>query len=232
MQNPIILEAYILKKVAYGNSSLILSVFSASQGRFSVLAKGARKSKKTGLFEYFQRLELTIIKREGLSLLVNVELIQSSKLIKDSLWLGFYINELCLKLLSENINDEELFDSYTYTIHNLTSSLESENLLRQFEENLLSLLGVFPDFSQDVHSQPIYLDKFYRLRNDGFVAHCEKEAISNLVFQGQVIKNIRHAEILSNHEKQAYKKIMRFLIAQQLNGKTLYSRQWFEKLKK
>ena len=233
MQKPIIIEAYILKKLAYGNSSWILSVFSASHGRFSVLAKGARKSKKAGLFDYFQRLELTLIKRNDLSLLNNIEIIKSFTLIKDALWLGFYINELCLKLLADNIIDQDLFDSYSSTIERLADHLESEGILRQFEKELLSLLGVFPDFSQDNSGNMINLDKFYLLQDDGFTQYNhDVGTLSTLVFQGQTIYNIYAKQVLSSDEKKAYKRMMRFLIAQELNGKTLYSRQWFEKFKK
>ena len=72
--------------------------------------------------------------------------------------LGFYINELILKIVQKSESCKMLFSDYESTLKNLVSFPEMQEVhLRRFEFAILKEIGVMPDFSEHVVTGKIQL---------------------------------------------------------------------------
>ncbi len=79
--------AWVLRRVRWSETSLILTMYSLDQGRISVMAKGALRpgGKYHGLLELLSGVEVTVIRREGreLDTLVDASLFEPGTRLRD-----------------------------------------------------------------------------------------------------------------------------------------------------
>lgn len=114
--------AYVLHSYPYSETSLIVDVFSRDHGRLPLLARGARRPRAAlrGLLQAFQPLELAWFGSGEVRTLAKAEWQGGLPLLSGkALLLGFYLNELLLKLLPRDDAHERLFDSYTLALQQL-----------------------------------------------------------------------------------------------------------------
>ncbi len=107
------------------------------------------RSVHRGLLQPFQRLNLRYGSRGNLKTLIAAEWDASinSQINGKRIFFGFYINELLMKLLQKNEVCSKLFFEYEKTLIALTNTLiPAEIILRRFEIFLLLHMGVLPDF--------------------------------------------------------------------------------------
>ncbi|PIW69463.1 MAG: DNA repair protein RecO [Ignavibacteriales bacterium CG12_big_fil_rev_8_21_14_0_65_30_8] len=109
-------KAVVLKKQNYGDSSLILSLYTEEEGRLSAILKGARKSKtNTGaILDPLNLVEIVIYikKSREVQLISSADLISNYSLIKDDIYKLKYAYssiEIIQYLTSEEEKDEKLF---------------------------------------------------------------------------------------------------------------------------
>ncbi len=142
--------AFVLHTRPYRESSLLVDFFVANYGRVSVVARGAQKSKSTrSLFQPFLPVQITWLGKSDLKTLAKIE--GSGLAIRLSglqVYLGFYLNELLVRLLQYGDTQVDLFSTYIQCLRGLSEHPESQELfLRQFEINLLKSLGYDIDFN-------------------------------------------------------------------------------------
>jgi DNA repair protein RecO (recombination protein O) len=136
--------AFVLHRREYGNTSLLLEVFGAGQGRFAAISKGARRSRRTAsaLLQPFQPLWLAMTGRGEVRTLTAVEEAGAPiPLQRAALLAGFYLNELLLRMLARYDPHDPLFVFYQSTLSRLAEDDDLENHLRRFERRLLAELG-------------------------------------------------------------------------------------------
>jgi DNA repair protein RecO (recombination protein O) len=147
------LLSYVLHSYDWSESSLIVDLFTRTQGRVVVAAKGAKRptSNFRPVLLPFQPLLATTGKppaddqAEVLSLR-SAEWAGGRPLLAPSaLFAGFYLNELLLKLLARQDAHPALFDAYADTLDALASGIEEGAALRAFELVLLRELGWLPE---------------------------------------------------------------------------------------
>ena len=97
-------ECFLLHQRAYGETSLIVEVFSKSNGKMSLMARGAKKpkSKFFGYLAPFTKLQVTYSGRSDMKTLTNVDRdfsIATNSFSKTSYSL-LYINELLIIFIS------------------------------------------------------------------------------------------------------------------------------------
>jgi DNA repair protein RecO (recombination protein O) len=176
------LNAYVLHRYDWSESSLILDVFTREQGRLAVAAKGAKRpySQLRSVLLPFQRIHVTLGRvpsGEGAS---EVQTLRSAEwaggaamLTGPALFSGFYLNELLMKLLARHDPHAALFDAYAQTLPSLSSTddLVIEGALRAFELRLLKETGVLPELSQvTLTQQPLLQGRGYALLPEAGVA--------------------------------------------------------------
>ncbi|MGZ5132456.1 MAG: DNA repair protein RecO [Caldimonas sp.] len=175
------LAAFVLHSYDWSESSLILDLFTREQGRIVVAAKGAKRpfSQLRGVLLPFQRIQVTLGRQaagEDASEVHNLRgadwLGGAAMLTGATLFSGFYVNELLMKLLARHDPHPALFDAYAETVAALGASSEpgGQAALRAFEIVLLREIGLLPDLGvESTTGRPVVADERYRLLGDAGV---------------------------------------------------------------
>ena len=133
-----------------------------------------------------------------------------------------YINELIISFVPRGEANPEVFQAYLKLLHLAETRLEPVSL-RQFELELVSSLGYFPDVSQDAESsEPIQAEVYYQfVIGSGFIG-CEEAAVDSV--KGQLIIDWIEQRYDQDNVCRLAKSVLRSTIDFNLHGKTLKSR--------
>lgn len=146
-------KAFVIHSRPYKETSLIVTFLSENNGKINAVAKGAKRknSRLSGNLEPFQCLNIDFRGRSDLKTLYLAEPCEVFKDFKGSenLYSAFYINELINFLITQSEESAELFDIYKNCISNLKDKKSIENILRNFELDLLGVLGYEINFSTE-----------------------------------------------------------------------------------
>jgi len=227
--------AYLLHAYPYSETSLILEVFARDHGRLAMLARGARRPRSAlrGVLHAFQPLELGWFGGGEVKTLAKAEWLGGIPLLQgEGLLLGYYLNELLLKLLPREDAHAVLFDAYGSALaalsHGATSATTSAEL-RRFEKILLRELGYGLVLERDAHDQAVEVGRSYRYQVErGPVAADETDvgqAISGRTLLDLAEDNYADARCLAES-----KQLMRYLLSHYLAGQPLQTRRVFIEL--
>jgi DNA repair protein RecO (recombination protein O) len=174
--------AYVLHRYDWSESSLILELFTRTQGRIAVVAKGAKRpySQLRAVLLPFQRLLVNAGHRRGDDQ-AEVQLLRSAEWAGGGtmpggagLLTGFYLNELLMKGLARQDPHPALFDAYEFTLPWLALAGDDASLqaaLRAFELVLLRHTGVLPELDCVTQTQaPLQPGAAYRIAPQAGVA--------------------------------------------------------------
>ena len=108
-------EGVILKRKNFGEADRILTVFTQSRGKISIVAKGVRRitSRRAGNVELLNRVSLFLYQGKGMSILTEAEGLENFEKLKSDLSLStvaFHIIELVDKLTAENQENRILYE--------------------------------------------------------------------------------------------------------------------------
>jgi len=225
-------ECFLLHQRSYGETSIIAEVFTRNLGKMSIIARGAKKpkSKFFGYLVPFSRLKITFSGRSELKTLTNIDrdLSLTNTYLSRKSYSLLYINELMIKLLPKDAEHKPLFDLYSKFIQDSLNEEKMDYLLRNFELDLLEMLGYGINFHADINNEEeIKLNKNYIfVAESGFMASDNAKD-----FSGEDIIKIRErnfADISTKKLKQLTQATIMFC----LEGKDLNSRQIFRRLEK
>ena len=223
-------ECFLLHQRPYGETSLIVDVFTKKNGKMSIIAKGAKKpkSKFFGYLTPFTKLKITYTGRSELKTLTNIDrdFSESTNSLSKTSYSLLYINELLIRLLPKDAVHEDLFLLYESFLLKIHSRKNIELTLRSFELDMLEMLGYGLDFENEIDkNQSIDVNKNYSfIPERGF----RESRSSN--FSGKDIINIRLRN-LSEVSKKHLKHITQESIHFCLEGKNLSSREIFRRIK-
>lgn len=150
-------RCFLLHRRDFGNTSLILEVFSGTHGRLPVLAKGAKRPRRgragAEALQLFRPLLLSWSGRGEVRTLIRSEPADRPfELAGERLFCGFYLNELLVRLLGRGDPHEDLFAFYHSALTALAQGDEIGALLRQFELRLLEEIGYSLELDQEAES--------------------------------------------------------------------------------
>jgi DNA repair protein RecO (recombination protein O) len=203
------LLAYVLHRYDWSESSLIVELFSRSQGRLVVVARGAKKptSNFRPVLLPFQPLQALLGKapadeQSELRLLRGAEWVGGTPLLGPAALLpGYYANELLMRLLARQDPHPQLFDAYANTLSALaitTSGNDDGVVLRAFELLLLRTLGWLPELSvTTLQGEVLSADKRYALQAEaGVVVHADGIPGARwLALEAAVTHALAHADL-------------------------------------
>ncbi len=220
--------AWLLHHRPFRDSSQILDILSLDQGRLAVIAKGSRgaKSKLRGILRPFLPLQLSWFIRSDLGTLTGAEMNGAPlSLSGDALLSGYYVNELILKLLHRHDPQPEIFAAYSRTIERLAGSQDVAAYLRQFEIELLRILGYALNLDHDTETtEPLRPQQQYEYRvEQGLVPVSDRDG--PMVFRGAEIDAIRNQQFADPAVLKNAGSLLRNVIAYHLDGKELKSRK-------
>lgn len=223
--------AYLLYSRDYKDNSLLIDIFSLDDGKIRLIAKS---KKKTGLLPCFVRLELEYIYKQQLSILCEtIELPTTFTLKGKSLYCAYYLNELLLHLLPEHEPHPAIFQLYQQTLEQLSYQQVFEPILRRFELNLLNELGYAVDWQTTCElSQVVKEEKNYiYVHEQGiFLADSYLLVQHSPVISGKALLAMAKMNFNEAHLMQQIKQLMRYVLAQYLEHRTLKSREIYRQM--
>ena len=171
---PTQLDAYVLHRYDWSESSLILELLTRERGRVAVIAKGAKRptSQLRAILLPFQRVQVTLGRTPAddadIHVLRQAEWAGGGPLLPPAaLFHGFYLNELLLKLLARHDPHPALWDADAEAVARLQGRDETglQPVLRAFELILLRELGLLPTLEADSSTlQPLQPQARYLLQ--------------------------------------------------------------------
>ena len=219
--------AYLLHRRDWQNTSLILDLLTCDYGKVSVLAKGGKNSRSKALYQPFTRLSVSWTGRHEMKTLVGIDGV--SLPVAEHQYLPLlYINELVSVFLPVHESSLELFQLYSVLLQSID---QKESDLREFEKELMNILGYLPDTQVEAKTRmPIDASQHYQfLASDGFIlcTQSEKHAIDGSCIIAWNDQNYESPIVM-----QMAKSVMRCIIDFNLHGKQLKSRTIYRQIKK
>jgi len=225
-------RSYLLHTYPYSETSLILDVFSRDHGRVPMLARGARRPRAAlrGVLIGFQPLELGWFGAGEVKTLAKAEWMGGVPLLSGRcLLLGYYLNELLMKLLPREDGHPLLFDAYEAALLALSHGADDAPELRRFEKTLLREIGYGLNLDQDAEGRLIQAEaRYLYLVERGVVAARGDEGVPTL--SGRTLLDLATDDYTDPRTQAESKALMRQLIAHHLAGQSLQSRRVFVEL--
>lgn len=227
--------AFVLHARHYGETSLIVDLFTRSQGRLAAYARGARKRKKKAAVNVLTPFVPLLVSTQGRGALKSLTLIDTVaspfKLTGKCLYCGLYLNELLMRVLPEYESQASVFSSYMQLIGRLASINDAELPdheihLRRFEWELVRAAGVSFSLQVEADSQRrIEAGRRYRYRHGVGLVVAGVDALHSI--SGESLIGFTEALSLEDPARAELKRLMRQVLAPLLGGKPLASRSLF-----
>lgn len=224
--------AYLLHAYPYSETSLILEVFARDHGRLALLARGARRPRSAlrGVLHAFQPLELGWFGGGEVKTLSKAEWLGGLPLLGgEGLLLGYYLNELLLKLLPREDAHAVLFDAYAAALAALSRGATETAELRRFEKTLLRELGYGLVLTHDSSGQPIDAGMRYRYQVEHGPVDA-RETESGQAVSGRTLIDLAADQFADARSLKESKQLMRYLLSHYLAGQPLQTRRVFIEL--
>ena len=222
---------YILHHHDYGETSLLLEIFTRRHGRLGVIAKGARRARsplRAALIP-FQPLVMGFSGRGELPTLTAAEPAGAAPAIAgEMLFCGLYLNELLLRLLHRHDPHERLFESYSDALGRLGEGRDTEAALRVFEKRLLEDIGFGLVLDHDAQDgAPLQPGQLYRYLPERGPVPAHATDGEGIVVQGASLLALARERLVDGAALREVKNLMRALLARHLGERPLTSRDLF-----
>lgn len=222
-------DAFLLHRWNFRETSLLLDIFTRDHGIVRLIAKGAMRSKggRSGLLQPFLPLSLVWTARGEPAVLTSVESKgRAYGLSGKTLFCGFYLNELLLRLLPPHDPHSGIFSLYEQSLGRLESGERLDVSLRFFELALLEELGYGLLLDHDVASgEAISPERYYDYR----VEQGPVESVAGgQAIRGSALLGLRDGRLDCADDLKESKRLMRRVIHHHLGGRPLKSRELFK----
>ncbi len=144
---------------------------------------------------------------------------------KTALLCGFYLNELLVKLLARDDPHPALFDHYVATLNQLAHDEPATIVLRKFERALLKETGVAADLGYCTGTRAAVDPLQDYVVDPERGPRPARAADSWPVVTGKTLLDMEREDYADPATQAQSKQLMRFLLAHQLNGAPLNTRQ-------
>jgi DNA repair protein RecO (recombination protein O) len=223
-------QGYVLHRRNYSDTSLLIEAFTADHGRMPLLAKGAKRgrSPSAALLQPFTPLLFAWSGRGEVQTLLRVEPAgRPVALVGDSLYCGFYVNELLMRLLGRQDPHERLFLFYQAVLDELTEGADLNGPLRRFELRLLAELGYAAELGwESGRDLPVRPDLHYVYSSDQGLLPAPSPDIEGAVSGTTLLALTKGTALTGTHAREA-RALMRRLLAPYLGERPLRSRALF-----
>ena len=215
---------FVLHRRRYGDTSLLLDVFSRDAGRLSLIAKGALGKRHRGAsgLEPFVPLLLEWRGRGEVHTLTGFDTADDgARLAGTRLYCGFYLNELLTRLLPRHDPHVELFANYAAALHALVTD-PVEPVLRYFERDLLDQLGLGMRLDADLDGEVLHDEGAYRYDPEQGAIPCG--AADPAACSGASLRALGEGRLVPGQLREV-RRLMRRVLAHYLGDRPLKSRE-------
>lgn len=224
--------AFLLHAYPFSETSLIIEIFARQHGRLALLARGARRPRSAlrGMLLAFQPLELGWFGGGEVRTLAKAEWLGGMPFLNgEALLVGYYLNELLLKLLPREDAHMQLYDAYVAALQAIAAGATETMELRRFEKVLLAELGYGLTLDRDAAGAPIDPEGRYRYLVENGAMRVQGEE-AGFVLAGKTLLDLAADRYEDSRTLAEAKQLMRQLLAHHLNGQTLQTRRIFIEL--
>lgn len=221
--------AFVLHRRRYGDSSLLLDLFSESQGRVAAIARGALagRGSRAALLQPFVPLLADWRGRGEVQTLAGVEQAGTAIPLRGrALYCGFYVNELLVRLCQRHEPQLLLFASYAHTLSELAAGADADTVLRHFELALLQALGFAADLATEADGHTA-VRAAGRYRVDPQAGPRATAATGAATVSGDTLLRLARGEPLPEGSRQEARRLLRAILAPHLGDRPLKSRELF-----
>jgi DNA repair protein RecO (recombination protein O) len=146
-------QAIVLRRLQYGETDNILTLYSRERGMFSAIAKGARKavSRLSGPSELLAYSRFSLASAKTLQVVRQAEVLNSHPPFRQNLLRlanGMYIAELLSCFVTDGDADSDLFDIFADGLQYIAESNSPARSARWFELHMLDRIGYAPVLSE------------------------------------------------------------------------------------
>lgn len=227
-------QAFVLHQRPYRETSLLLDLFTADHGRVSLVARGMRQSKRrhNNPLQLFQPLWINWYGRGDLLTLSKIETTNAAYWLQGHATIcGLYINELLIRLLTQQQHEPLVFAAYQNVLSGLQQADQTEHVLRIFEKRLLEALGYGLDLVTDNNGDPVEEHQHYRYQPEQGLQSCFINDTKRII-SGASLLQLRQEKLDDPRSLNEAKQLMRLIINHYLDGKPLKSRQLFAEMRR
>lgn len=224
----------MLHQRPYRETSFLLDVLTLDYGLISLVARGMRQKKRRNqqAIQLFQPFWLNWFGRGELLTLGKMEVIQAPYWLKGhSTLCGLYINELLVRLLSQQQAEPMIFEAYQQALSGLQAAEQTEQTLRIFEKRLLESLGYGVDLTTDHEGQAVMPERHYGYLAEAGLRQCAEQDPARLI-SGASLQQLHDETLHDPVSLNETKQLMRVIINYHLEGKPLKSRQLFAEMQR
>ncbi len=147
-------HAITLRRTDYKDSSQIITFYTRDYGKIQALAKGVKRSVKgiSGGIDLLTYNHIVFIRRgsSALNILTEWALRDNFHLLREhskKYYSAFYILELVREFTEENDKNEQLFDLFINTLHEIANKGYPAVNIIALEIQMLALLGCLPELN-------------------------------------------------------------------------------------
>ena len=225
--------AFVLHSRPYRESSLLVDLLTRDAGRICLVARGARKSRRSGTqrLQPFVPLQVGWRGRGELPTLAGVEAEGPALLAHGSrtALVALYLNELLLRLTAREDPHPVLFASYYQALLTLAQDIV-EPALRRFEMALLNELG----YGLQLHNaadtgEPVVAEHYYRYDLETGPVAEQKVPAAGLVSGDTLLALAADALTTPQHLREA-KSLLSRVVGQHLGSRPLQTRELLREL--
>jgi DNA repair protein RecO (recombination protein O) len=180
------LDGIVVKAKDYGESHKIITVYSKRIGKFTALAKGAKKpkSRMAAVTQPFIYAQFFVYLNKGLSTIQQGEIIESFRPIREDIIktaYASYIMELTDKLLDAQAPDINLFEQLYGTLNWIADHEAAEVPIMMYELKLFKKGGFAPTVNECSNCKSKELPFAFSIAEGGFLCrrcvHLDENAI-------------------------------------------------------
>lgn len=223
-------EAFVLHARAYRESSQLVELLTAEQGRIGVLARGSRGAKRANPLQPFRRYRLTLGGRGELKRAQAVEAVDAPRLLAGhALYAALYLNELLVRLLYRDVPMPGAFGLYGEALDALVAGEAIEVVLRRFEKQLVDELGYGHRFVETVAGEAVDPAGLYTFDPDAGVRIAAPGTAEVQCFRGSALIALEYGVFAGPDDLRDAKRLMRRVLAPHLGDKPLNSRDFFRR---
>lgn len=143
------IDGIIIRTQDYGETHKIVTVFSRRLGKFTALARGAKKTKSrmAAVTQPFIHAQFFVYVNTGLSTIQQGEVIDSYRAIREDIIktsYAAYITELTDKLMEDKVPDGYIFSQFRQTMDYIAANDEADIPVIMYELKLYKKSGFAP----------------------------------------------------------------------------------------
>jgi DNA repair protein RecO (recombination protein O) len=192
-------QAIVLRRISFGETDRILTLFTREYGKLSAIAKGARRStsRLAAATEPFTASRMLLAVGQNLDVLTQGEVrVPFHEIRADLTRISYasYFTELVNASIEERQPNPELFDHLLSALHILSRSEQPDLVARMFELQALRILGYQPELHQCVRCRTALRGAgigFSPSRGGALCARCAAETPATLPMSGAALELMR-----------------------------------------